>query len=565
MSLFEHYKSTPESIQTQHDAAVTQARDLVRVRDQVVTDHVKAASGLGGIFTAVIDAKKDPAYLNADRAAKLKLIASASLLRWVTSVNSYDTGVEGLNKRYDEAKSTSFGVDADDYYDHGTQSPEQRDAAYQHALTTAQSALVAQLTIEKNKLDATLDDGATSAKTTLNTDPSDANLTMLFQAGLFPVEATLEFSAIDTSKIDIAKLVANLKALGLLPANVDPADLQKMESLLAGLGNGTFNDAAALGGILKLMQGMDPATLKLFMALVPSDDLDKWNKAIAVGGGAANDYKLLLSNMMLKVLDPDEVRKFMSSLTVLQPGYDGVFKDATWTWLNQQLGADGANLTQIYQGQVGDCWFIASIGAELQKDPNFVKDHMHDNGNGTYTVTFYHDGKPVEVTVDGEIPTSPDGGAEGAHTGSNWSSDSATWLAIYEKAYASYKGGYHAIEGGYGDEGMSDLTGKDADREGNGASFDDIQKELESGHPVTVGTKDDSGFWWWQDDDDDRVDDGKLVSDHEYIVKEIETLSDGSKQIVLINPWGNGGSAPYEVHLNVAEYKAWINEVSTGD
>jgi hypothetical protein len=280
-----------------------------------------------------------------------------------------------------------------------------------------------------------------------------------------------------------------------------------------------------------------------------------------------NDYKLALSNLMLRGLGADEVRTFMSSLTALQPGL-GQLKNAEWTWLQQALGADAAAMDEINQGGVGDCWFIASIGAELQKDPNFVQDHIHDNGNGTYTVTFYDDGKPVQVTVDGEIPTSPDGGATGAHTDPNWGADGPGWLAIYEKAYANFKGGsYEDINGGWGDEGMSDLTGNDADGDDNGLmsgpSLEDIQQSLNDGHPVTVGTRDDAGFWWWQDDDDERIDGGQLVSDHEYIVKEVDTMPDGSRQIVLLNPWGPSGGAPYEIRLSEIEYRSFIREVAT--
>jgi hypothetical protein len=485
-------------------------------------------------------------------------------------VSTYDKGIDALNQEYDDAKASGFGVDVDHYYQHGTQTPEQRDAAYHSALANASSALVARLTTEKGKLDATLDDDALTARTTLNTDPSDANLTKLFQAGLFPVEATLSFSGIDVSKVDLATLVANLKSLGLLPDGVDAAALQEMQSLLHGLTHSPFENLGSLAKLADLMKDMDPAALRLLMSLVPSTDLDKWNDAIAGSGGLiGNDYKLALSNLMLQALCPDEVRKFMASMTSLQPGFNGSLKGAQWTWLNEQLGADAASLSEINQGEVGDCWFIASIGAELQQDPNFVRDHIHDNGNGTYTVTFYDDGKPVQVTVDGQIPTDRDGaGSPGAHTDSSWDSDGPLWLAIYEKAYANYKGGsYEDIEGGWGDQGMSDLSGVDADRHDNdlfdGPSLEDIQQQLADGHPVTVGTRDDSGFWWWQDDDDDRVDGGKLVSDHEYIVKEVDQ-TDSGWQIVLRNPWGESGSAPYEVTLSEVEYKEFIREVAHG-
>jgi len=568
MSLFEHYKSTPESIVAQRAAALADSEQLVGVRTQVLSSHVNASSGIGGIL-AIPAARLDPAYVNADRSAKLKLIASASLLQWATSVRTYDTGIDTLNRTYDDAKAAGFGVDPDHYYLHGAgMTQAQRDAAYHHALGAAESSLIAMLTREKGRLDATLDDGATTAKTTLNTDPSDANLTKLFQAGLFPIESTLSFSGIDVTKLDLTALVANLKAMGLIPDSVDAATLQEMESILHNLSSGgdLFADVSALGDLADLLQDLDPATLTLFIAILPEEDLDKWNDALERNGTLlGNDYQLALSNLMLQSLTEDEVRRFMRSMTTLQPGL-GQLDGSHWKWLEQELGADSAAMDEINQGGVGDCWFIASIGAELQKDPDFVQDHIHDNGNGTYTVTFYDDGEPVQVTVDGEIPASPDGGAAGAHTDSDWSLSGPAWLAIYEKAYASYKGGsYQDIKGGWGDEGMSDLTGHDADRSGGGIfgpSLEDIQDSLDSGHPVTVGTGDDAGFFPWQGDDDERIDDQKLVSHHEYIVKEVVTLPDGQREIVLLNPWGPKGSAPYEVHLSQAEYYSWINEVA---
>ena len=48
--LFDLYKATPESIRAQRDAAVTDSTRLVGVRSQVVTNHLKAASGLGGLL-----------------------------------------------------------------------------------------------------------------------------------------------------------------------------------------------------------------------------------------------------------------------------------------------------------------------------------------------------------------------------------------------------------------------------------------------------------------------------------------------------------------------------------
>ena len=51
--------------------------------------------------------------------------------------------------------------------------------------------------------------------------------------------------------------------------------------------------------------------------------------------------------------------------------------------------ANEPSLSDIQQGSYGDCYFLSSLGALARNDPNAVKNMIHDNGNGTYTVTFH--------------------------------------------------------------------------------------------------------------------------------------------------------------------------------
>ena len=64
------------------------------------------------------------------------------------------------------------------------------------------------------------------------------------------------------------------------------------------------------------------------------------------------------------------------------------------------LSDDAFDLSQIVQGQIGDCWFLASAAAVGANDPDFIRDHIQYNPDGSYTVTLYEDGEPVEVRVD---------------------------------------------------------------------------------------------------------------------------------------------------------------------
>ncbi|MSQ00419.1 MAG: hypothetical protein EXR71_00830 [Myxococcales bacterium] len=119
--------------------------------------------------------------------------------------------------------------------------------------------------------------------------------------------------------------------------------------------------------------------------------------------------------------------------------------------------------TDTAQGAMGDCYFIASMAAVANANPQTIKEAIKYNAaKETYTVRFYeesHGGaaKPVYIEVDAYLPTSQGDRADPAYAGD---AGGKLWPAIMEKAYAKWKGGYQAIgQGGYGAQAMAELTG----------------------------------------------------------------------------------------------------------
>ena len=47
------------------------------------------------------------------------------------------------------------------------------------------------------------------------------------------------------------------------------------------------------------------------------------------------------------------------------------------------------SVSDINQGQLGDCFLLSSIGEEALFHPSAITNMIHDNGNGTETVTLY--------------------------------------------------------------------------------------------------------------------------------------------------------------------------------
>jgi hypothetical protein len=219
------------------------------------------------------------------------------------------------------------------------------------------------------------------------------------------------------------------------------------------------------------------------------------------------------------------------------------------------LDDDSLTSDQVYQGQVGDCWFLASLTAVAASNPEFIRQHMRRNPDGTWTVTMFRDGQPVEVTVSASVPPNSAGGPGGE----------PNWVSIYEKAAASYFGGhYQDIDGDWPDVAFRAITGGDAVRTGE-LDLAQIQEHLANG-PVAVASEREQTWWPF----DDEVDDSRIVPNHAYSVDRVEQ-HDGQMMIHVVNPWGpDGGNLDGvdkvgDLWLTEEQYKQNFSSVSYVD
>lgn len=130
--------------------------------------------------------------------------------------------------------------------------------------------------------------------------------------------------------------------------------------------------------------------------------------------------------------------------------------------LEGSLFGPGPTVTDPRQGVIGDCYYICAIACIAQVRPELIRQMIHENGDGTYTMFFYRrledrKCKRESVTVDALIPVY----AKDHLPVYARSSNKLLWPLIAEKAYAQWKGGYHAIgEGGLVEQTMEELTGE---------------------------------------------------------------------------------------------------------
>lgn len=350
----------------------------------------------------------------------------------------------------------------------------------------------------------------------------------------------------------------------VVPTTVDPQKLiDTIAWLNQHLGDTDGRMLPGLGGLeaYQRLSGMSPAEVDELMAMMTPEERQALNDAISRNG---NDSRVQWANLLLADSSASTLALVQQDMPNVQPDWHTQYlgKGLHWEQSDTPLfGPDGVDIeNDLRQGDDGDCWFLSSAAAIAERDPNFFQSRIIPNPNGTYTVTFYKDGQPTHVTVDGRLPVYDNGsGTAYAHPGDT------KWVAIYEKAYAQYKGGYGNIDGGWGDQGLHDLTGQSTQRLDPGDnSLGQISKMIGDGRAVTTGTRKDSGFLWWGGDGE-YIDGGKLVSGHEYSVESVD-MNAHPPTITLLNPWGTGATNDHDqsigkVTLTESEWHTYFREI----
>ena len=141
------------------------------------------------------------------------------------------------------------------------------------------------------------------------------------------------------------------------------------------------------------------------------------------------------------------------------------FQNITWKRAselvhNPKFIVDGATRFDINQGELGNCWVLASIASLTMKKKLFTKVVPNDQSfgeedyAGIFHFRFWQADKWVDVVIDDYLPT-----LNGNLIFITSKAENEFWPALLEKAYAKLNGSYKAIDGGWPSRSLTDLTG----------------------------------------------------------------------------------------------------------
>ena len=206
-------------------------------------------------------------------------------------------------------------------------------------------------------------------------------------------------------------------------------------------------------------------------------------------------------------------------------------------WLQETGTSAPISVTDINQGQMGDCYLLSSIGELALFHPGWITNIIRANADGTETVTLFRAANgalpgigtaaytPVAIDVTNSFPSNSvnNGATQGVLNGQK-----EIWVQVLEKAAATLNGGYNGIaNGGIPSISMEELTGCSAMSTSAAAiSSQQLQADVAAGDLITFDTGWAGGTLPYG-----------LYGDHAYMFQSLTTVN-GTVMLNLLNPWG---------------------------
>lgn len=201
----------------------------------------------------------------------------------------------------------------------------------------------------------------------------------------------------------------------------------------------------------------------------------------------------------------------------------------------------GPQYTDIDQGAVGSCYFLARLASLAKTHPQYLRDMVADLGDGTYAVQFFfQNGTKTFVRVDNSLYMRP-AGDKPMYT--NLGAEGSMWAAIIEKAWAIHRyatASYDDISGGNSEQtntsvalGLNQIDTMTSAIPNKTSFVNLIQSELNAGRTVLIPAP--AGL----NDNTPMTNENRQRGSHVYMVHSIVTNAQGApSKILMYNLYG---------------------------
>jgi hypothetical protein len=335
---------------------------------------------------------------------------------------------------------------------------------------------------------------------------------------------------------------------------------------------GVIDDFLLLSGgdidrVMGALRGLTPAELEAVLGRLSDKELAAFLSRMKDGGALDSGLDENGERELLNLFGSKVSLPVVQRMCKVSDWANGYFRPSTegtgaagfrWdpvtgtlfaTGLGEKAGPDPSDVDQV---TIGDCGLQATLAALAKQNPGLLERMVTTNPNGSYTVTFYEEGKPIRVVVQPEVLRNKDGKPVTGFGDRPDGTSPELWAVIVEKAAAQWRGSYKDIEGRWPGDWMEELTGQNSDRTDAASvgSPADIQAQLDEGKAVTFSTqsnKDHPGM---------KTMKPPLVGPHAYTV-----IGTDGDYVLLQNPWGTSAGVT-RIHIDqLREYGTKVEAV----
>jgi hypothetical protein len=236
---------------------------------------------------------------------------------------------------------------------------------------------------------------------------------------------------------------------------------------------------------------------------------------------------------------------------------NGDLQTVGYQYVQGSLFQNGIDYTDISQGRVGNCYFLAALASLADRDPAVIQNMFIDNGDGTFTIGFHRTPSLMHyVTVDRYLPTLADDRVFASFGTDKDNASNELWVALLEKAYVQLNesgwtgqedalNSYQAIAAGRMENVMAQVTGW-ATGVSENLSFDGVVRMLNLGKLVTTTSI-------------ESPKGSRIAGTHAYAIVDYNAVT---RKFTLFNPWGLDRTAS-SLSVKPATFELTWNEIAT--